>query len=61
VLGGLLTSTFLTLLVIPVVYTLIENIIARLRHAPVPVPGAAPAPVSGASNGEEDDPRGPVL
>jgi len=61
VLGGLMTSTFLTLLVIPVVYTLIENIIARVRRAPAPVPGAAPAPVSGASNGKEDDPRGPVL
>jgi HAE1 family hydrophobic/amphiphilic exporter-1 len=52
VLGGLATSTFLTLLVIPVVYTLLEDIIARLRRAPVEVPAGAPQPVSGGGDGE---------
>jgi HAE1 family hydrophobic/amphiphilic exporter-1 len=56
VLGGLLSSTFLTLLVIPVVYELLEDIIGlfRRRRAPVPVahPGAMPAPVEGAANGQ---------
>jgi multidrug efflux pump subunit AcrB len=38
VIGGLITSTFLSLLVVPVVYTLVDDLIARgrriLRHAP---------------------------
>lgn len=32
IVGGLLTSTFLTLVVVPVVYTLIEDLGFRLRH-----------------------------
>ncbi|HEX2185368.1 MAG TPA: efflux RND transporter permease subunit, partial [Chloroflexota bacterium] len=52
VIGGLITSTLLTLFVVPVVYTLLDDGIAWVRrrlggrrHAPVPVPAyAAPAP-----------------
>ncbi|MGH2375313.1 MAG: efflux RND transporter permease subunit, partial [bacterium] len=55
VLGGLLTSTFLTLLVIPVVYTLLEGIVSRVRRTPVVAPGGATASVSGGSNGEPED------
>ena len=48
VLGGLTTSTFLTLIVIPVVYTLVDDLVAR-RRMPVshPVEIARPAPVAG--------------
>ncbi|MGH7429295.1 MAG: efflux RND transporter permease subunit, partial [Candidatus Methylomirabilaceae bacterium] len=55
VLGGVLTSTFLTLLVIPVVYTLLEDIVSRVRRTPVVAPGGATASVSGGSNGEPED------
>jgi len=54
VLGGLTTSTFLTLFVIPVVYTLLDDLVARVRRRrEVPV-GASQA-VAGASNGETPD------
>jgi multidrug efflux pump subunit AcrB len=43
VVGGLLTSTFLTLLVIPVVYTLCADAAAWLRRRPRPVREAEPA------------------
>jgi HAE1 family hydrophobic/amphiphilic exporter-1 len=43
VIGGLITSTLLTLVVVPVVYTLLDDLAARLkpapRHAPAAVPG----------------------
>jgi HAE1 family hydrophobic/amphiphilic exporter-1 len=51
VLGGLITSTFLTLIVIPVVYTLVDDLLHRGR-APAVEPAAVrprPAPVSGAA------------
>jgi HAE1 family hydrophobic/amphiphilic exporter-1 len=64
VLGGLTTSTFLTLFVIPVVYTLLEDLVGRFRRrrvrepqvpetpeAPVSVP--QPQPVTGGSNGKQ--------
>ncbi len=54
VLGGLMTSTFLTLLVIPVVYTMLEGIVSRFRRTPAVVPEGAAAPVSGGSDGERD-------
>ena len=64
VLGGLTTSTFLTLFVIPVVYTLLEDLVGRLRRRRVrepespdaatePLPAPRPQPVAGASNGED--------
>jgi HAE1 family hydrophobic/amphiphilic exporter-1 len=54
VLGGMTTSTFLTLLVIPVVYTLMDDLLSR-RRAPAPQPAgvARPAPVTGASDGPD--------
>jgi HAE1 family hydrophobic/amphiphilic exporter-1 len=56
VLGGLTTSTFLTLFVIPVVYTLLDDLAARVRRRRE-VPAGAPQAVAGASNGEvEQDP-----
>jgi HAE1 family hydrophobic/amphiphilic exporter-1 len=55
VLGGLTTSTFLTLLVIPVVYTVMEDTIARLRGRRVQMPAGAAAPVAGGGNGEGQD------
>jgi HAE1 family hydrophobic/amphiphilic exporter-1 len=45
IVGGMLTSTFLTLIVIPVVYTLFADLTARLRHRS-PAPVAQPAPAS---------------
>ncbi|HEX4870662.1 MAG TPA: efflux RND transporter permease subunit [Moraxellaceae bacterium] len=47
--GGLLTSTVLTLVVVPVMYTLLDDlpaVLRRLRRAPalLPLPGAPPAP-----------------
>ncbi|HVE79698.1 MAG TPA: efflux RND transporter permease subunit [Gemmatimonadaceae bacterium] len=44
VIGGLITSTLLTLFVVPVVYTLLDDLVIRLRErrrvaAPQPVPG----------------------
>jgi multidrug efflux pump subunit AcrB len=40
VVGGMITSTFLTLFVIPVVYTFFSEVAARLRPKPVPAPTA---------------------
>ena len=34
VIGGLLSSTFLTLIVVPVVYSLVDGVKARLRRRP---------------------------
>ena len=47
VVGGMLTSTFLTLIIIPVVYTLFSDLIEKLRRkkAPATLP-AEPAPVT---------------
>ncbi|MDR7544095.1 MAG: efflux RND transporter permease subunit [Armatimonadota bacterium] len=66
VLGGLMTSTFLTLVVIPVAYVLMDDVVARIfrrrREAAAAVP-AVPgpiAPVSGGGNGDAPAPdRGP--
>jgi HAE1 family hydrophobic/amphiphilic exporter-1 len=48
VIGGLITSTVLTLFVVPVMYTLLDDVAAwalsRVRHAP---PSAHPEPVAG--------------
>jgi HAE1 family hydrophobic/amphiphilic exporter-1 len=52
VLGGLATSTFLTLFVIPVVYTLLDDLVSRARRRRV-APAGLTQPVGGASNGEE--------
>jgi HAE1 family hydrophobic/amphiphilic exporter-1 len=56
VLGGLLSSTFLTLVVIPIVYELLEDVFGifrrrRAARAPVGPRGVMPAPVEGAANG----------
>jgi len=51
VLGGLTTSTVLTLFVIPVVYTLLDDLTARVRRHGT-VPAGLPQPVEGAENGE---------
>ncbi|MDR7586807.1 MAG: efflux RND transporter permease subunit [Armatimonadota bacterium] len=55
VLGGLATSTALTLVVIPVVYTLLDDLTLVVRRR---APAAAPAvhPVAGASGGEDSRP-----
>jgi multidrug efflux pump subunit AcrB len=47
VIGGLLSSTFLTLIVVPAAYRLVEGLRERLRREEDPVP--APASASGAS------------
>ena len=52
VLGGLATSTFLTLFVIPVVYTLLDDLVSRARRRRV-APAGLTQPVGGASNGED--------
>jgi len=41
VVGGMLTSTFLTLFVVPVVYTFFSDVIARLRRKSAPQPAEA--------------------
>ncbi len=62
VLGGMTTSTFLTLLVIPVVYTLLDDLLSRRRaEAPKPTGIPRPAPVAGASNGPDDGDREDTL
>lgn len=61
VLGGLTTSTFLTLIVIPVIYVLADDFVRRLLRRPreeeavhaAGVPGPV-APVSGGGDGEQD-------
>ena len=56
VIGGLLTSTFLTLLVIPVGYTLMDDLFSRRRApAPQPVELTRPAPVTGAGKDLPED------
>lgn len=52
VLGGLMTSTFLTLFVIPVVYTLLDDLVARARRRRA-VPVGVPQPVAGAEQDEK--------
>ena len=47
VIGGLLSSTFLTLIVVPAAYRLVEGLRERLRRDERPLP--APASASGAS------------
>ncbi|MDQ3517445.1 MAG: efflux RND transporter permease subunit [Gemmatimonadota bacterium] len=47
VIGGLLTSTLLTLFVVPVVYTLIDDAVAVLMRKRVRVVSAEPEPVAG--------------
>jgi len=51
VIGGLLTSTLLTLFVVPVVYTLIDDFVLalkrRLAGREVRAHGGAPQPVAG--------------
>jgi len=56
VLGGMFTSTFLTLFVIPVMYTLLEDLQLRVwrRRA---VPTGAVQPVAGAADGDDTQPR----
>ena len=50
VIGGLITSTFLSLLVIPVLYTFVDDVVDRFlrlfsrRHAPEPVSAGGPLP-----------------
>jgi len=58
VLGGMFTSTFLTLIVIPVVYTLVDDLLSRRRvPAAEEVTVGRPAPVAGAGRDcPEDDP-----
>jgi multidrug efflux pump len=46
VVGGMLTSTFLTLFVIPVVYTALSDVAARFKHKPATV-AASPEMVPG--------------
>jgi HAE1 family hydrophobic/amphiphilic exporter-1 len=43
VIGGLITSTMLTLLLVPVAYSLLDMVLARLQRAPAQ-PQAAPSP-----------------
>jgi hydrophobic/amphiphilic exporter-1 (mainly G- bacteria), HAE1 family len=52
VLGGLTTSTFLTLFVIPVIYTLLDDLVVRVRRRRVVPAVTTPQAVAGASNGE---------
>ena len=40
VIGGLLSSTFLTLIVLPVVYSLVDSAKARLRRRPLSLEAA---------------------
>ena len=51
VIGGLITSTILTLFVVPVMYTLLDDVgawvIARLRHTPEPRAPEGAEPVAG--------------
>jgi HAE1 family hydrophobic/amphiphilic exporter-1 len=51
VIGGLITSTLLTLFVVPVMYTFLDDLgawaTARLRSAPHETPGALPQPAAG--------------
>ncbi|MCI0476578.1 MAG: efflux RND transporter permease subunit, partial [Anaerolineales bacterium] len=47
VIGGLITSTLLTLIVVPTFYYLLELVQDRVRQrAPAPQPASAPAPAS---------------
>jgi HAE1 family hydrophobic/amphiphilic exporter-1 len=69
VLGGMLTSTALTLVVIPVVYTLLDDLLAQVREVrlrgirvrqPLPVTGGAGAEGEAARGRQADHPGGPT-
>jgi predicted RND superfamily exporter protein len=51
VIGGLITSTFLSLLVIPVIYTYVDDVVEALRRLwhrrPMPAAAAAVRPADG--------------
>ena len=48
VIGGLFSSTFLTLLVIPVVYSLVDGLKRRAQRRPAAAPAAPATPTEGA-------------
>jgi HAE1 family hydrophobic/amphiphilic exporter-1 len=48
VIGGLITSTLLTLFVVPVAYTLRDDLVAKVLGRPTGGPGSAATPVSAA-------------
>ncbi len=63
VLGGLMSSTFLTLLVIPVVYTLMDDMVARFSRRSVEDTGprgTVPAPITGGGTGTARPGKPPV-
>jgi HAE1 family hydrophobic/amphiphilic exporter-1 len=47
VIGGLFSSTFLTLLVIPVLYSLVDGLKRRVQRRPTPVPTTPATPAEG--------------
>jgi Cu/Ag efflux pump CusA len=54
VIGGLITSTFLSLLVIPVIFTYVDDVVLKMNgwlHRKRPAPSTAPA---GAAPGPAD-------
>ncbi len=46
VIGGLITSTLLTLVLVPVAYSLLDRFLERFKRAPAKQPQPAPAPTS---------------
>jgi hydrophobic/amphiphilic exporter-1 (mainly G- bacteria), HAE1 family len=47
IIGGIITSTLLTLLLVPAAYSLLDSTLARLRRRPTAPPSTTPAPAPG--------------
>jgi HAE1 family hydrophobic/amphiphilic exporter-1 len=43
VIGGLITSTLLTLILVPVAYSIVDSLLARWKKSPTEIPASAPA------------------
>jgi len=63
VIGGLFSSTFLTLIVVPVVYSLVDggkDMLGRRRGVPLPEPAAVDHPAAGAARAATSGPAAPA-
>ena len=57
IISGLTFATFLTLVIVPVMYSAFDSLVIRLKHVFAPGPAPAPAPVAPAYRADDFEPR----